>query len=200
MTEEFTGKPQRSNEEIRDSLSKINHDRTPLADKGELAGGMHKFDPLLISMFNSETAIHKCQNELRDEGIYTQKQRKGKRYALFVDFQDRGKAAEFIDKFQATHSDDPAARLKWDYAILIATIGGSIGTLPVMLTLRFESLIIAIGWGLLGFMIGWTVDRARWRRAVGRGSAFGLFDMMLVSAIIAMLMAMPGLWAFIMKN
>ncbi|MEM7314526.1 MAG: hypothetical protein AAF497_15370 [Planctomycetota bacterium] len=148
MSEDFQGKPQRSDDEIRDSLKKINRGSSESAETGELSKGMHQYDPLLISMFNNEAIVKACQHELRAAGIYTQLQRKNQKFALFVDYQDRDAASKIVDAFRAENPDDASIRLKFDYGLLGAIIGGSIGTLPLLVTQRIESLVLAVGTGL----------------------------------------------------
>ena len=198
------GTPPKSAERIRAALQAVHENRGPSAPVGPRPGGMQPGDSVAVASFYDPVVGRKFQERLLRDGLMSKGEWVRGRFQVLVDAAERGQAvtllAEVLAEFPDRHRT-LRARI-FDYAFFFAAIGATISSVGVVGNgpgkfdlFRVKSMLIVAGFTLYSAVIGALVGDLRFRLLRGgTASQFGIRDLMLLTALVALVLV---LWHYV---
>lgn len=187
MQPPFHKTPPKSAERIRAALESVRREEPPQIGPHE--GGLAPEEPLLVASFRDHQCCRRYQEALLRAGIMSQAKVHRTGAEILVDYSDRDKAADVLEKHLAEFPDLPRAdyRRDFDFAIFGTVLGGTFGVILMAAEFRdVQSLAILLIFTLFGAITGNFLDRPRNRYRRTGQIQFGLGDVLVLTAIVAL--------------
>jgi hypothetical protein len=157
---------------------------------GRLAEGLKETDHVLVASFNNPAVGQQFKRELSAVGITSWLKPDGIKTSVEVAYRDRSRAFERFADFHMREPDEVqvTTRRPLDFAILGCVLGAIAG----IISLRYSFPLRVLVWAAFifnGAFLGYVLDPGRRQRRSGASGQFSLFDLLLLTAAIAVLFA-----------
>lgn len=191
-----TSRPPKSEDRIRAMLESVRREAGRKESVGPMREGLRDDEPLVIASFRDRECCRRFQETLLAAGVMSQARISRTCAEILVDRGDSQQAIELLDRHLREFPDLPpqTSRRDYDFTILGAVIGAVFGLIILVAdfrTLRDVALLTAFT--LLGALTGSFLDRPRnCYRATGQ-IQFGLGDILVLMALVALSIVLFGL-------
>jgi hypothetical protein len=179
--------PPKTSERIRAALESVRRDEQPAA--GPYKHGLAAEEPLLIATFRDHECCRRYQEALLRSGVMSQVRKHRTGAEVLVDYSDRDKAYDVLKTHLAEFPDLPRAdyRRDFDFTIFGTVLGATFGAILLLAEFRdVQSLVILLLFTVLGAVTGSFLDRPRNRYRRTGQIQFGLGDVLVLTAIVAL--------------
>lgn len=185
-----TGKPPKSDAEIRGKLRAIQKTADVQHVSGAMRDGMTPSHQILIASFHSRKLAKTFQRLLGQHGIFCDNMVRNQQIHISVDYDDSEQAARLATDFRSKNPDPiPASRKRrFELPVLCVVLTGVFACCFCEFDRHpLESgvfLLLAAG---IAVCVGILMDRL-FRSAVAGTFLFGIFEAMVVVALIALIL------------
>jgi hypothetical protein len=156
---------------------------------GPYREGLPPDAPLVVASFYDPDSCRRFQQKLLAAGIMSQSRIERTCSEVIVDCSDRERAAELLQWHLVEFPDTPPATFRRDFDCTIfgGVLGATFGAILLVGDFREpKDLFVALTFTLFGAITGSFLDRPRNRYRNTGELQFGLGDLMVLMAVIAM--------------
>ena len=187
-----TGKPPKSDAEIRNKLQAIQKTADVQHASGPMRDGMTSSHQILIASFHNRKLAKTLQRLLGQHGIFCDDQIRNHQIHISVDYEDSEKAARLATDFRSKNPDPiPASRKRRFELPVLCVILACVVAFCVsdFEKFQFESGVFLLLSAGIGACVGILLDRI-FRSVVAGTFLFGIFEVLVVIALIALTLVM----------
>jgi hypothetical protein len=185
----FHKTPPKSAERIRAALESVQENVGKENEPGPYRDGLTPEARLVIASFHDPEGCRRFQQALLQAGIMSQANIQRTVSEVIVDYSDHDRASELLIRHLEAFPDRPPRTFRRDFDCTIfgIVIGGAFGLIYLAGELREpKDLVVALIFTLLGAITGGLLDRPRNRYRRTGQLQFGLGDVMVLMAVIAL--------------
>lgn len=196
-----TGKPPKSNEQIREKLASMHKSANVEKHSGPMKNGFSKHHKILIATFYSRKLATRLQRILGEHGIFSDDECKQRRTSIKVDYEDSDKAAELAQQFQLLNPEPiPASeKRRFEGAAFGVLITGTIAMCFLDRTLDFaDGLAFILISASIGLLLGNLVDRLRGTFGPN-AKQMGMWELLNVVALVGLFILLAQIVPTIFK-
>lgn len=196
-----TGKPPKSENQIRDKLASLHKKANVRKHAGPMKDGFSKHHKILIATFYSRKLASQLQRLLGENSIFSEDEYRQRRVSIKVDYEDSEKATELARQFQLLNPDPMPVRAKrrFEGAACGTLLAGTVALCFFDFTTNFQDgLMFALIFAGIGLLIGNLIDR--FRGVVGPNPArIGIWELLNVIALVAFIILLVQIAPKILK-
>jgi hypothetical protein len=182
--------PPKSVERIRAALESVHRDQ-PATEPGPYRAGFAPDEPIVIAAFHDRDCARAFQDALLEAGIVSKSRFHRTGAEVLVDHSDGQRASELLAKHLQRFPDRrrQGHRRDFDFAIFGSVLGLTCGAILLEFRRPGDFLALTI-MTLFGTILGSLLDRPRNRYRRTGQLQFGLGDVLLLTAVIGLAIAL----------
>lgn len=191
MSGSFDRTPPKSGKQIRSTLNSIHNKAEVEPHSGALRNGPSAHAPFNVGMFLDLTLARDFQKQLREAGVFSKTEKRGKETAVIVDEEDRKIANEIFQQHRSLHPNrrPTGAARRFDFMIFGLIVGLTLGIVFVMDAWQHRlSFTIPLTFTSIGGLLGHFYDRMLGRHRQTGKWGIGVWEFLIIASVPALIL------------